>query len=468
LADAGTPGVAVGGRSGSATGRGGGATAPDAATGDGSASVTGTGDGATPVTSGAPGSPCSTADKTPCAPGYWCAEAVDPSARLGSQGAFNPLCGKAFCIPNDAIACGSSTCTRHCCTPFFDAGAELCDLDRTHRVAVTPASTDGTCQFECQGACSSGHCLTTVVSTLLSPGALAVDDTSIYWLDVDADGGTYSVKKASTDGALQTTLATRKGSVPVVGNPMALDDRNVYWGEVTPSDGGRGGGAILAVPLDGGPITTLGLGVDTSTRVKAHGSFVYWSSSGGSITRAPKSGGPPTAVLTGVENLQEFDVDDAHVYFDSGYAVQDVWMSQISRSTLSAPDGGAATILASGLGDEPRNLTVVGGALYFIQVNVGVLSSIPVRGGAVTVLTSVAGTYRNLPAMVFDGAKLYLFESAAAVSHILAFSVDASPSMVEDVAFEGSTRGSMAANGTSLFWTNADSCNGMIMKLFPK
>jgi len=134
------------------------------------------------------------------------------------------------------------------------------------------------------------------------PYGIAVDSTSVYW--VENTGG--NVNKVDKNGGTVTTLASGQG-YPLV---IAIDSASVYWTD-------NNSAAIRKVGINGGTVTTLasyaymntgGIAVDSTN--------VYWSSSiEGSIKKIGVNGGAVTTVASGQNNPSGIAVDSNYVYW---------------------------------------------------------------------------------------------------------------------------------------------------------
>jgi hypothetical protein len=99
----------------------------------------------------------------------------------------------------------------------------------------------------------------TLVSGQQDPWAIAVDATSLYWVD----SGNGTVLKMPKAGGAVTTLASGQ-SAPLA---IAVDGTSVYWSNIEcPDDGGMcDDGNVMSVPLAGGSANT-GLGANWRVR----------------------------------------------------------------------------------------------------------------------------------------------------------------------------------------------------------
>ena len=158
----------------------------------------------------------------------------------------------------------------------------------------------------------TGGAATTLVSGQVSPdgiGGLALDAAYVYWTTggpaTATNGG--AVVKAPIGGGAPTTLAT--GQYP---GALAVDDTHVYWVNTLcapPNDGGAEctENAIVSVPLGGGAPTTLASGEGQGEQIALDAVNVYWTTSSrdnsqfgmGPVLVVPKAGGTPATLASG-------------------------------------------------------------------------------------------------------------------------------------------------------------------------
>jgi len=103
-----------------------------------------------------------------------------------------------------------------------------------------------------------------VVGSLYAPGAIAVDGSNLYWLDMDASFD-VQIKKANLDGSSPSVLATLGDSASVDQDTrlFAVND-TLYWGDDSlgvmslPTSGGSPTQLIAPSALFGGPLVAAG------------------------------------------------------------------------------------------------------------------------------------------------------------------------------------------------------------------
>ncbi len=126
---------------------------------------------------------------------------------------------------------------------------------------------------------------TTLASGLNNPTRLAVDDTSVYWVEQNIAG---AVKKVGINGGAVTTLASG------LNNPfdIAVDATSVYWTEYNAA------GAVKKTPINGGSVTTLAGALSSPSYLAVGSSNVYWTDTGTTTINAVSKNGGSTNVLS--------------------------------------------------------------------------------------------------------------------------------------------------------------------------
>jgi hypothetical protein len=147
--------------------------------------------------------------------------------------------------------------------------------------------------------------------------AVAIDATSVYWANGDSGsmGRNGSIVSAPLGGGNSTTLASGQDNPYAV----AVDATTVYWVNTGSTNGG---GAVMAVPLAGGTATTLASAQDYPYAVAVDATNVYWCNGGGgmmtndgTIRKVPLAGGAPTTIASGLSNPVSVAVDATSVYW---------------------------------------------------------------------------------------------------------------------------------------------------------
>jgi hypothetical protein len=152
-------------------------------------------------------------------------------------------------------------------------------------------------------------------------------------------------------------------------------------------------GRIFRMPLAGG--TPLDLAGNIAPRVFALDGDTLWFDA----YNMPKSGGKAPAP-TGARGAMAFAFDDEYVYFTSGKGSGEPTKpdGKNGRILRMPKKGGAPTVLARGLPDEPSGLAVDGTHVYATAVtwgspaseSAGVIARVPKEGGDLQILGAQA------------------------------------------------------------------------------
>ena len=158
----------------------------------------------------------------------------------------------------------------------------------------------------------------------LVPGAVAVDDTSVYWLGSAESPTSFSgvLQKAPLQGGTAVSLATYQASGPgpvVAALPLPVSPgraaRNLYWVTSPPSPGSPAQlpGSLLGVPAAGGSTSTLTTG---ASGVAVDATTVYWTTAD-AVMSMPISGGTPVTLANvgGLGGGAGIAVDATSVYW---------------------------------------------------------------------------------------------------------------------------------------------------------
>jgi hypothetical protein len=220
-------------------------------------------------------------------------------------------------------------------------------------------STDGGTSEAGGGTCDGGLCPPLVLASGLTyPVSVAVDATSVYWIDF---GGLH--KEPSGGGA--PVLLSSTG-----GEALLIRGGSAYW---------TTGDTIQTVPVTGGATTMLVSGIAPLARaIAADAMFVYWASAAG-IVRMPLAGGPTTTLATNQQNVTAIAVDSTNVYWATVFSA--------SATVMKAPlTGGSPVMLAPAI-NSVAALAVDSSFVYWADLDG--INAVPLAGGSPTTL---AGT----------------------------------------------------------------------------
>jgi hypothetical protein len=228
---------------------------------------------------------------------------------------------------------------------------------------------------------------TDVAAGLLWPEYLAIDSTSAY---VTAGGSPAAILKVPLAGGTPVSLCEQAGA-----KGIEVDSTNIYWGDWT------GDGIIGKLPVGGGTITTLAIGLVNGFALG--GSDVYWSDGNAhGILSVPIGGGSmPTTIASGIGLYGAFPIalDATDVYF-----VANTGKANGSSVQKVARAGGSPPVtLASGLAG-PVALAVDSSAVYWADGTANEVLSVPLGGGPVTTL---ATSKQQPQAIAVDSTSVY-------------------------------------------------------------
>ena len=240
-------------------------------------------------------------------------------------------------------------------TPLTQTLAQALATDATH---IYFGETRGL-----QRVPQAGGAVETVVAGAV-PSAIAIDDTTVYWVETTWVGGlesgtsSCSLFRADKAGGTPTALgqlATDCGPADLVlvtsGGPSGLyfmrggdlmrapfdgtgpvvaatmnaaagsssltrDDTSFYLALFQE-------GTILSVPLSGGAVQTLAQGLRFPVSLVAAADSLYWIDTGGTVSlldtgtvmKLAKTGGTPTVLASGLHDAPHLVVDDTSVYW---------------------------------------------------------------------------------------------------------------------------------------------------------
>lgn len=221
------------------------------------------------------------------------------------------------------------------------------------------------------------------------PGATAVDDSFLYWLNYDQR--TFN-RIPKMGGAAQVLASTR--SEP---RQLQLDEGHAYWAEDLPQlRAGDRIGAITRVAKDGGQPAELARVEGEITGVAVDQEDVYfttWSA----VMHVPKTGGTPIKLAS--SQWAFAIVADAQAVYIADYLAETI-------SRISKTDGAMTQLADRQRG--PRSLTADATSLYWVTYDKRLMRVRKV-GGALAVLLEDVGVYDACAnAIAVDASDLYV------------------------------------------------------------
>jgi phosphodiesterase/alkaline phosphatase D-like protein len=350
---------------------------------------------------------------------------VTPNDNGGLAGATTPFnrlydSGTAVTLTAPASASGQGF------LEWIDNGAVL-----TENLTVTVTLNTNSTLTAVYG---SGSGVQVLALGLDNPSALAVDATSVYWVEsgllrkIGKQGGTPAnlasglaspaglavaggfafvgeslgggqsrIDRFTVDGLSSLVLATDSSTV----TRLAVDGANVYW-----TDFGGGGtlanGSVRSVPRSGGAVTVLATGSIEPMGIAADGRNVYWTefNNPGRLQSVPAGGGASVILANGT-NSAGVASDGTQVYWTQNTSVDGGQVNALPTS------GGITAPLATGLA-YPWDLAIDGVNVYWIGTFSGGNVQQVAAGGGSPVLLAAGLSWPV--AVATDGAFVYWVE----------------------------------------------------------
>lgn len=292
-----------------------------------------------------------------------------------SSGTCEPVTMAKACVDGDRIAVRDGAVYFVRCEPgtivrATAPGGELQELGPSEVLAGKGIAADRTDLFLIDWDTAKGRLLrasiadgnvTSLASDLREPSFLALDDSTVYWID-RGDGRSRgkilgTVYKVAKQGGTRIALASDQENA----TSLVIDEKNLYWqasNEVVRLPKAGGSRTVVFSPpsvfnaesLEGGILhIPWALAVDEA--------YLYWivATTDGLLARMPKEGREVTILAKGQGAPQSLAVDDESVYWTTSNAIWAVPKS-----------GGSPRVVARGL-SHPAFVTLDAVAIYWVS-----------------------------------------------------------------------------------------------------
>ena len=239
------------------------------------------------------------------------------------------------------------------------------------------------------------------LATEYSPSAIAVDATSVYWLNTTSAGYGLlppyhtAIMKTSLGGGTPVILASDTEPNPRGGSyGIAVDATSVYWINTSNTVGG-GFSTLMKVPIGGGTPTTLASGSFSPSaigQIAVDATSVYWvnssdyRSANGSVMAVAREGGTPTTLAARQTTAGGLAIDATSVYWTTG---GDTYGDGAVLKTPKIPVGCDLTVASNAL--AALGITVVGDP----QTGTTTLPLPLTSGGVITQWAQIASTCKD-------------------------------------------------------------------------
>ncbi|MGH7438324.1 MAG: hypothetical protein ACRENE_21790, partial [Polyangiaceae bacterium] len=149
---------------------------------------------------------------------------------------------------------------------------------------------------------------------------IAVDDTSVYWVNGGTGADDSAVVKAPIGGGALVTLAAAQIAL----RSIAVDATSVYWTSEGTAAASYVDGQVMKMPIGGGSATVLADGqAGRPWGIAVDAANVYWTaratgastSTDGSVLQVPLAGGNPTTIAAFQHAPTSIAVNATHVYW---------------------------------------------------------------------------------------------------------------------------------------------------------
>jgi hypothetical protein len=320
----------------------------------------------------------------PCPPDF---ADCDGDPENGCEGALSTsiancgACGVACeAGSHETPLCSAGTCIRVCDAGFADCNgdpADSCEVD-----VKSDVDHCGACERSCKEACVKGACdVLTLAAGQDGPGAVALDDESVYWANLSGfTAGTGSILKMGKGGGAAVTLAGGQ-DVP---QGIALDATSIYWVNMgTPP--AFTDGSVWTTAKDGSGVPAeIAAGQAAPFGIAVQGSALYWTTADQIMTIDMASPGAQPVILAGSQSRPREVVAVGTVLYWVNVGTFTNQMPNADGSVMMLPQGGAPVALASEL-TLASGLIVDSAASHLYWTVEGAIMRAPVGGASAEV-----------------------------------------------------------------------------------
>jgi hypothetical protein len=302
-----------------------------------------------------------------------------------------------------------------------------------------PADAGELSDASCADA-GTGRCLLVLATNQGNPEGLVLHGGYLYWIE---EGLPQHIHRVLLPGGAVEDL----GAAKVASSALAVDGTSMYWmdqyhGAIysAPNDGiPDGGSPTLLAAVDGGGVTSM---IIDSSRV-------YWTDyNAGKVYAAPLSGitdgGSPTLLAAPGGTPNGLATDGTNLYWTNTTA------SAIQAVSLS--DGGGPVTLASGV-SAPSEIAVANGTIYFASASANDVYSFPstvmTDGGTPPIFVATGPT--TTTSFFYDGANVYWTTSGNPGGEVVYAPPDGSPTTL---ALGMTSPGAIQVDVNDVYWSN--------------